>query len=554
MVRNRDPEVPVNPDQERATEGRWRPARVEMSAPDATSALDAFDAGVLLCGPDWKIRVVNGVAERVLDRDRGWLIGRSLWEAIPSLHGTELEAACRRTMEFREMQQVHDCALGTGRAGAHAQHIDVRTRPAAGGGVLLLLEGAADRHALEAALRTHEEGERGESLRVLARQLAAVSDSAELLALLARAAQHQAAARGAAVVQVNGDQGDVVATSGQPIARRGTQYLLTGSMVEAVVRRQTLVVEEHYSEKYAETQARTGGPPVGPAIGVPLIAHEQVLGVLAVSRSPQEAPFSAHEVERLRVIADYASLVLWKALLLEQAQAANTAKATFLATISHELRTPLTALTGYSELLHDQMFGPLTKGQLDIVERMRSVTQQLAVMIEEILAFSSLEVGREIVRARPMDLVAAARSALAVVEQLARVRGLAIETEIPAEVPSIESDADKVRQILVNLLGNAVKFTERGTVRLAITVGEEEIAFAVTDTGIGIAPENRARLFLPFSQLDTSLTRRHGGTGLGLYISHRLASMLGGRLEMESAPGRGSIFTLVLPRTLRGQP
>ena len=554
MVRDRDPELPVNPDQERATEGRWRPARVEMSPPDATSALDAFDAGVLLCGPDWKIRVVNGVAERVLDRDRGWLIGRSLWEAIPSLHGTELEAACRRTMEFREMRQVHDCALATGRAGARAQHVDVRTRPASGGGVLLLLEDAADRHALEGPLGAHEEGERGESLRVLARQLAAVSDSAELLALLARAAQHQAAARGAAVVQVNGEQGDVVATSGQPIARRGSQYLLTGSMVEAVVRRQTLVVEEHYSEKYAETQARTGGPPVGPAIGVPLIAHEQVLGVLAVSRSPQEAPFSAHEVERLRVIADYASLVLWKALLLEQAQAANTAKATFLSTISHELRTPLTALTGYGELLHDQMFGPLTKGQLDIVERMRSVTQQLAVMIEEILAFSSLEVGREIVRARPMDLVAAARSALGAVEQLARVRGLAIETAIPDEVPTIESDADKVRQILVNLLGNAVKFTERGTVRLAITVGEEEIAFAVTDTGIGIAPENRARLFLPFSQLDTSLTRRHGGTGLGLYISHRLASMLGGRLEMESSPGRGSTFTLLLPRTLRGQP
>jgi signal transduction histidine kinase len=233
--------------------------------------------------------------------------------------------------------------------------------------------------------------------------------------------------------------------------------------------------------------------------------------------------------------------------LLEQAQAADRAKSRFLATVSHELRTPLTALAGYEELLVDQVIGPLSDSQLDVLERMRSVTQHLASVIEELLAFSSLDEGRETVR--PTDFLAAdlVRATVAVVEPLARQKHLSFRVSIPDEPIRMTSDVDKVRQILVNLAGNAVKFTDQGEVRLELGRRDSDVRFVVRDTGMGIPRRDLDRLFRPFAQLDTGLTRRHGGTGLGLYISRSLAELLGGRIAVESEVGKGSAFSLILP-------
>ena len=178
---------------------------------------------------------------------------------------------------------------------------------------------------------------------------------------------------------------------------------------------------------------------------------------------------------------------------------------------------------------------------------MRSVTQHLASMIEEVLAFSSLEEGREVVR--PTDFLAAdlARATVAVIEPLARQKRLAFSVSVPDTPIRMTSDVDKVRQILVNLAGNAVKFTDAGEVRLELEQSGPEVRYTIRDTGIGIAREDLERLFKPFAQLDAGLTRRHGGTGLGLYISRGLAQLLGGRIEVESEPKKGSVFTLVLP-------
>jgi signal transduction histidine kinase len=182
-----------------------------------------------------------------------------------------------------------------------------------------------------------------------------------------------------------------------------------------------------------------------------------------------------------------------------------------------------------------------------VLERMRSVTQHLASVIEEVLAFSSLDEGRETVR--PTDFLAAdlVRAAAAVVEPLARQKHLAFRCAVPAEPIRMTSDIDKIRQILVNLAGNAIKFTDEGEVALELSRGNGEVCLRVRDTGIGIARPDIDRLFKPFAQLDTGLTRRHGGTGLGLYISRSLAELLGGRIEVASEPGKGSSFTLVLP-------
>jgi signal transduction histidine kinase len=294
------------------------------------------------------------------------------------------------------------------------------------------------------------------------------------------------------------------------------------------------------------------GGRVGNLLLAPLAAHGEMLGVLAVSRAAGDAPFDAADEARLRVVADHASLALYKARLVEAAQEANDTKSAFLATVSHELRTPLTALTGYGELLADEILGPLTHPQADVVERMRAVTHQLTAMIEEILTFSALEAGREVVRPAPVDVDEVVQAVAAVVEPLAEQKGLAFGAHVPPVPPPLVTDGDKLRQILVNLCGNGVKFTPAGRVVLTVDCVGEQVRCAVTDTGVGIATSDLGRLFQPFSQLDKGLTRRYGGTGLGLYISQRLARLLGGRIDVESAPDVGSTFTLTLP--LRSPP
>ena len=234
--------------------------------------------------------------------------------------------------------------------------------------------------------------------------------------------------------------------------------------------------------------------------------------------------------------------------MLEQAREADRAKARFLATISHELRTPLTALAGYEELLADSVVGPLTDSQREVLERMRYVTEHLTAVIEEVLAYTNLESGGEVVR--PTDFLAAdlVSAVAAVVQPLADQKKLALICESDAKPIRMTTDIDKARQILVNLVGNAIKFTERGEVRLGVKQPGTDVHFWVSDTGPGIAAADVVRLFQPFMQLDSGLTRKHGGTGLGLYISKRLATLLDGRIEVAGEVGRGSTFTLVLPR------
>jgi signal transduction histidine kinase len=352
----------------------------------------------------------------------------------------------------------------------------------------------------------------------------------------------------AVVEQLAGDESEVVAVAGaQRGSPRGRRFPLHGSLTERAVQSRTMVVETNYAEHVGVTRGWTGGAEIGPMLLVPLVAHDTVLGVLSVMRHTPAPPFSAREEQRLGVIADHASLALWKARLFEEAQAASQAKSNFIATVSHELRTPLTALTGYGELLADEILGPMPKQQHEIVERMRSVTHHLTAMIDEILTFASLEAGGEQVRLAECGAAEVARAAQAVVEPFAMQKGVGFLVEAPAGFRLL-TDCDKLRQILVNLAGNAVKFTERGTVRVAVEDADGVARFAVHDTGIGISADDLRRLFQPFSQLDAGLTRRHGGTGLGLYIAHRLARLLGGRIDVASELGRGSVFTLTIPR------
>ena len=236
---------------------------------------------------------------------------------------------------------------------------------------------------------------------------------------------------------------------------------------------------------------------------------------------------------------------------LTQAEAGSRSKSEFLAVMSHELRTPLNAIVGYADLLQAGISGPLSDVQKTQLSRIRASSYHLLDLIQDVLSFSRIEAGREELRIGDVEVQSIARDAYTYVEPHCIEKGLQPILELPGERVVMITDASKVRQILLNLLTNACKFTEQGTVTLRAVVDGLEVAFSVTDTGPGIAPEHFQKIFEPFTQVDQSRTRQKGGVGLGLPVSRRLAHLLGGELTVSSNGGVGSTFTLRLPLQTR---
>lgn len=391
------------------------------------------------------------------------------------------------------------------------------------------------------------------TLHSVARALAAGTNSKDVLFTVCEAATARGRATGASVSEISGDVGTFVAVYGQHQLLEGLRFPLSGSITGRVAaEKRTIAVASanDSSPFFAELLPRLG---IGPILVLPLVAQDQLLGVLSVFRNEGQPQFDAQDEERLGTVADLAALALWKARLLEDAQSADAAKTSLLATLSHELRTPLTALEGYGELLEDEILGPLSPPQRDVIVRLRAVGRHLGALIEDILTYASLEAERLTSRVATVRLAELLDSLLPFVEPLAREKGIDLSIELEDGLPDIQTDEAQARQILLNLCQNAVKFTEQGGVTVKVTRGSPTsdgtatVRFAVRDTGIGIEAWDLQRLFRPFSQLEDVPTRRHRGTGLGLYICRRLASVLGGRVEVVSRPGEGSVFTLVLP-------
>lgn len=230
-----------------------------------------------------------------------------------------------------------------------------------------------------------------------------------------------------------------------------------------------------------------------------------------------------------------------------EAESANGAKSDFLAVMSHELRTPLAAIMGYQELLADGITGPITEQQGQQLGRIKASARHLLSLIDEILTFTRLDAGRETVLVESMDLEDSMNQAAEIVEPLLATKKLELKLVSPRPGVSIESDPTKVRQILVNLMSNAVKFTDSGSVTLEGKSLIDEVQLIVRDTGIGIQPENLNKIFDPFWQVEQKATRRATGTGLGLTVCKRLANLLGGDIAVMSEPGEGTTFTVTLP-------
>jgi signal transduction histidine kinase len=230
-----------------------------------------------------------------------------------------------------------------------------------------------------------------------------------------------------------------------------------------------------------------------------------------------------------------------------EAERANNSKTDFLAVMSHELRTPLTAIMGYEELLSDGITGPVTELQRQQLGRINASARHLLGLIDEILTFARVDIGRERVRWESMSVNHTLGDAAALVEPMAAAKDVHFIVELLEEDQSIQTDGTKLRQMLVNLLSNGIKFTDRGEVRVSCAVVNGMLQVSIADTGVGIAAENIEDVFEPFWQAEQTATRRTGGTGLGLSVTRKLARLLGGDVTVASSVGTGSIFVLSLP-------
>lgn len=304
-----------------------------------------------------------------------------------------------------------------------------------------------------------------------------------------------------------------------------------------------------------------GGPATAAAQGIEIV-RVAVWAIAAASLVAMALAIRSERRERNRVGARTAELQQVSDSLLR----ANRAKNEFLANVSHELRTPLNAIVGFTELLRDGVYGELSPRQALPVQRIEASANQLRDLVERILDLARISSGRLEVHREPIDLRPFLIELATEVEPLAKERGLALSLTLGATLPRVHTDPTHLRHIVLNLLGNAVKFTPAGTVTIRTrangapgaadpTLGKPPrpgaawIAVQVADTGIGIAPRDRERIFAEFERAptDSRAGTPQRGTGLGLAISRRLAVLLGGEITLESELGAGSCFTLWLP-------
>ncbi|HNP72194.1 MAG TPA: histidine kinase N-terminal 7TM domain-containing protein [Kouleothrix sp.] len=279
---------------------------------------------------------------------------------------------------------------------------------------------------------------------------------------------------------------------------------------------------------------------------VPLYQRDEPLGAMAMGYTTALA-IQAENLRLYETVGRLVSDAITRARLYEAANEASALKSAFLATVSHELRTPLTSIIGYADMLDQGVFGPLPERTFEPLSHIRRSGQMLLQLINDILDFSKLEAGHFSIDLYPVDVASVIASVVGALQPQIRARALVLELQLERDLPLVRANSSRLEQIVTNVLANAVKFTERGTIRVAAEERGGRLVLSVQDTGIGIAPEQLQRIFQPFHQVDNQLTRRFGGTGLGLAISQRMLELMHGTIHVVSAPGHGSTFTIELP-------
>jgi signal transduction histidine kinase/CHASE3 domain sensor protein len=441
-----------------------------------------------------------------------------------------------------------------------------------------LLEGFADQAVIaienvrlfdEVQARTRELTRSVAELRALGEVSQAVNSTLELQAVLRAIAAHAVALAGA-------DAGVFCAyDEGAQIFHIQATHELDPDVVEALTRRpvrlgegvtgraglqraavQIADIDREPDYPFHDVVRRPGYRAL---LALPLVREDSLFGSLVLCRKAPGA-FAAETVELVQTLANQSVLAIENAELFEEIErkgreleAASRHKSEFLANMSHELRTPLNAVLGYAELIQDGIYGEVPEKIHAVLDRVQQNGRHLLGLINDVLDLSKIEAGQLTLSPVEYSLRELVLDVVSATEALASEKRLALEVEVAADLPHGQGDERRLTQVLLNLVSNAIKFTEAGAVTIRAKVADGSFLVAVSDTGVGIAEGDRERIFEEFQQVDSSSTRKKGGTGLGLAIARRIVELHGGRIWVESTPGQGSTFAFTLPLSVAHQ-
>jgi signal transduction histidine kinase len=289
------------------------------------------------------------------------------------------------------------------------------------------------------------------------------------------------------------------------------------------------------------------------ALVAPMLREDTAIGSIGL-RKIEPGPFTARQIALLEAFAAQAVIAIENVRLFteiqeksRQLEIASQHKSQFLANMSHELRTPLNAIIGYTEMMADGLYGDVSEKAQGVLERVQNNGRHLLGLINDVLDLSKIEAGQLVLAIEEYSVADMVATVLSATESLAKGKGLTLGSDVPAGLPTGSGDARRLTQVLLNLVGNAIKFTDQGSVEVRARQAGERFELSVIDSGFGIAPEDQAKIFEEFQQVDNTSTRKKGGTGLGLSISRRIVELHGGRITVESEVGKGSTFKVTVP-------
>ncbi|MBK9607507.1 MAG: GAF domain-containing sensor histidine kinase [Betaproteobacteria bacterium] len=310
------------------------------------------------------------------------------------------------------------------------------------------------------------------------------------------------------------------------------------------------IQDPSYQTRYRELLLRQGYRAI---LAVPLLRDEQIIGALTVSRNEPGA-FAPEVIELLKTFAAQSAMAIQNARLFreieekgKQLEQASKHKSNFLASMSHELRTPLNAILGFNEMIIGEIYGEVPEDMREPLADIQTSGKHLLRLINNVLDLAKIEAGRMELSLDDywaQDLV---ESVVSTLRPLAAEKGLVFLATLPDDLPLAYGDGGRITQCLMNLAGNSLKFTKAGKVEISVTAEGGMLVYKVSDTGIGIPPDKIGSLFTEFKQTDATIASEYGGTGLGLSISKKFVEMHGGRIWVESEPGRGSAFIFEVP-------